>query len=228
MKFKFASALIVAAMAFFAPVAASAVPITYTLQFFDASSGLPAGPFGTVTVGDLSGGQIVVTVALNSGFEFVHTGGHDGFTFETSSAVNVAIDPTSVPTTGWTTNATGATDTFTNPPFDSWNNSVTCCGNQNGASHAVSGPLVLDITGAGLSQASFIANGLGYFFAVDILSTTGLTNGKTGSVAAKGPDVTCTDCGVRDVPEPFTLSLFGAGLAGAAAFGRRRKKAISV
>jgi hypothetical protein len=224
MKFKFASALIVAATAFFAPVAASAVPITYTLQFFDATSGLPAGPFGTVTVGDLSGSTIVVTVALNSGFKFVDTGGHDGFTFETSGAVNVAIDPLSVPTTGWTTHATGATDTFTNPPFDHWNNSVGCCGGQFGGANAVSGPLVLDITGAGLTQASFIANSLGYFFAVDIIQTS---TGFTGAVAAKGPDVTCTDCGVRNVPEPFTLSLFGAGLAGAAALGRRRKKAIS-
>jgi hypothetical protein len=227
MKFKFAWAVITAAVAFFSPVAASAVPITYTLQFFDASSGLPAGPFGTVTVGDPVGNTIIVEVALNSGFKFLHTGGHDGFVFNTDKSVTLGIDVLTVnPATGWTTHANGA---FVDPPFatpsgNKFNQSITCCGGVNGAGAAVTGPLFVDVTAAGITQADFIANGLGYFFAVDILQTS---TGFTGAVAAKGPDVTCTDCGVRNVPEPFTLSLFGAGLAGAAILGRRRKRAIS-
>ena len=40
------------------------------------------------------------------------------------------------------------------------------------------------------------------------------------------PFVPCTDCGPQDTPEPMTLSLFGAGLAGAAALRRRYGKKI--
>jgi len=35
--------------------------------------------------------------------------------------------------------------------------------------------------------------------------------------------VPCADCVPQNTPEPMTVSLFGAGLAGAAAFARRRK-----
>jgi len=227
MKLKFASAAIVAALALFAPVAASAVPITYTLQFFDASSGLPAGPFGTVTVGDPVGNTIEVEVALNPGFQFVQTGGpHDGTVFETSIPVALSVNTTAghtVPTTGWTAHANG---TFSDTPFGTFNQDVVCCGGQIGGSHAVSGPLFIDVTAVGITQADFIANSLGYFFAVDILQTS---TGFTGAVAAKGPDSGgCgANCGVENVPEPFTLSLFGAGLLGAAALGRRRRKVAS-
>ena len=40
------------------------------------------------------------------------------------------------------------------------------------------------------------------------------------------PFVPCTDCGPQNTPEPMTLSLFGAGLAGAAALRRRYNKKI--
>ena len=230
MRMKLASAAITAGLMLLAPGAAMALPVTYTLQFFDASSGLPSGPFGTVTVGDPVGNTIEVEIALSSPFEFVNTGGHDGTVFNTDLTVTSLVVNTgsgkTVPTTGWTANANG---TFLDPPFatnggnDPFNQSVICCGGQNGGSHAVSGPLYIDVTATGITQNDFIANALGYFFAVDILDSD---TGKTGAVAAKGPDTSCqqeNDCGVNNLlPEPLTLSLFGAGLVGLGALRRRK------
>ena len=227
MRMKLASAAISGLM-LLAPGAAMASPVTYTLQFFDASSGLPSGPFGTVTVNDPVSNTILVEVQLNAGFEFVNTGGHDGTVFNTDIPVSLAIDALTV-TTGWSTHANGA---FLDPPFatnggnDPFNQSVVCCGGQNGGSHAVNGstdPLYIDVTATGITQNDFIANALGYFFATDILD---VATGKTGAVAAKGPDTSCqeeNDCGVNNLlPEPLTLSLFGAGLVGLGALRRRK------
>jgi hypothetical protein len=47
----------------------------------------------------------------------------------------------------------------------------------------------------------------------------------SGALIEVNDFVPCADCGPQNTPEPMTLSLFGAGLAGAAAFVRRRKSA---
>ena len=46
-------------------------------------------------------------------------------------------------------------------------------------------------------------------------------NSNSGAILETNPD--CPDCHTENVPEPMTLSLIGAGLAGAAALRRRRK-----
>ncbi len=109
------------------------------------------------------------------------------------------------------------------PPFSSgignaFNHSVKCC-TGNGASHSLVGPLDFDVTGAGLTQAAFTANPLGYYFALDIYALG--TTRNSGAVAAIAPNVP----GHTNVPEPMTLTLFGTGLAAFAALRRRRKTA---
>ncbi len=48
-------------------------------------------------------------------------------------------------------------------------------------------------------------------------------NANSGGIIEEGPG--CPDCHVENIPEPLTLSLFGAGLIGAAAARRLRRKA---
>lgn len=52
-------------------------------------------------------------------------------------------------------------------------------------------------------------------------TTTYDMNSNSGAILETNPD--CPDCHTENVPEPMTLSLIGAGLAGAAALRRRRK-----
>lgn len=229
MRLKFATAAAIAGLVLLSPVAAMATA-TYTLQFFDATSGLPSGPFGTVTVNDPVGNTILVEVALNSGFQFVDTGGHDGTVFNTDIPVSLAIDPLTL-SSGWSTSANGS---FIDPPFatkngsNHFNQSVGCCSGNLGGANAVDGPLYIDVSAVGITDSDFTANSLGYFFATDILQ---VSTGFTGAVAAKGPDTSCqeeNDCGVNNLlPEPLTLSLFGAGLVGIGAL-RRRKVAKTI
>jgi hypothetical protein len=46
-------------------------------------------------------------------------------------------------------------------------------------------------------------------------------NANSGAILETNPN--CPDCHTENVPEPLTLSLFGAGLAGGFAMRRRRK-----
>ena len=58
---------------------------------------------------------------------------------------------------------------------------------------------------------------------VEHCSTTYDMNSNSGAILETNPD--CPDCHTENVPEPMTLSLVGAGLAGGAALRRRRKAA---
>ena len=53
--------------------------------------------------------------------------------------------------------------------------------------------------------------------------TSCLENANSAGISEQGPN--CPDCHVENVPEPITLSLFGAGLIGAAAARGLRRKA---
>jgi hypothetical protein len=144
----------------------------------------------------------------------VRTGGHDGLVFNTSIPVTISNI-----SSGFFLGPSPSVDPpFSSGPGNAFDYSVKCC-TGNGASHAIFGPLDFDVTGAGLTQADFTANALGYFFALDIYAAG--TTGLTGAVASNGPNVP----GHTNVPEPMTLALFGTGLAAFAALRRRKAAA---
>jgi hypothetical protein len=168
---------------------------------------------GTITVTDVSAGTVLVTVALVNGNQFVSTG------FDTDFGFNLTGTPTitfSNVTSGFTPNAnpeTAGSLHMDGTGFFEYGVQCTACG--NGGSNPQSGPLSFDITGAGLTVASFIQNAAGQFFALDLMSGT---TGNTGAVDASV---------VSSVPLPPAALLFGTGLVGLGVLGRRRQKAIA-
>jgi hypothetical protein len=78
-------------------------------------------------------------------------------------------------------------------------------------------PTITDVTLDPLSNSDFLSTGITF-------TDTSVTFDVTGVTTAAANESLILDVQTAAVPEPFTLSLFGAGLAGAAAM-RRRKKA---
>jgi hypothetical protein len=159
-----------------------------------------SGTLGIVTLTDVAGG-VAVDVALNSGINFVNTGGpHTPFTY------NLNATPTSIvfvnPALFSAAGTSGAT------PYGTFNHGVDMVGG-NGAP-GQHGPL--DFTIFGITTANFNANALGYFFGADLVR---LSNGATGSVAA----------GVLSpaVPEASTWAMMLLGFFGVGFLAYRRK-----
>ncbi len=223
-----ACALIAATAGFAAPALATPTLETFTLDTWQGS-GSQTGPFGTVTL-SADGSNVDVDVKLAGHDGFVKTGAGDSLDFYLA---NGSTPLTSIQITGLTTgftalDTTGGVTTsgsYSAGGAKGFNFAIGCgtaCG--SGGSNIYTG--TLDFTVDNVTLDNFEAttgNGGGYYFASDIcdgtsgtdLVTCSGTPGQTGPVSAES-DVAVT------VPEPFTLSLFGAGLAGAAAMRRRK------
>jgi hypothetical protein len=230
-----AFALVAATVGFAAP----AMALSFTLDTWQGS-GTQTGPFGTVTLTtDGTGVDVLVHLANNEGF--VHTGAGDALDFylATPGSPPTAISPITIAnltsgfgllsTTAGTYNAGGAKG------FDYAIGCNTACG--SGGSNVYVGDISFTVNNVTLadflpSPGDAHGNNGGFYFASDIclgtntvvtndVSTTTCsgTPGATGPVSAETPGTP------RQVPEPLTLSLFGAGVLGAAAMRRRRKKA---
>lgn len=212
----------VAAMIFAAPVGAASK--IFTLGTADVTSGLGAGPFGTVKVTE-SAGALDFLITLNSGFRFHKTQNaqHNAFTFGLLGDPNVTVSNlSSNKFVGY--NLSSGTNVKA-PPFanaaDVYS-ALKCTGCGPGWGGGFAGPLSFTVTS---SAGSLSLNSLAYrywnqkqvFFTADLVNG----NGRTGNVAAFDPGA--------PVPEPATwlMLIAGFGAVGGAMRSRQRRAAFA-
>ena len=158
---------------------------------------------------------------INPTYGFVNTGGpHTPFAFTLAgSEAGLSIGFTT-PAGGTYPDGTFSLNTAggSNTPYGAFGVAIDSTAG-NGSSHGYFGDLLFTLTRTGgLSTDDFIANDGGSFFSAD------LSNGQSTGAQAWMSRSTITTTST-DVPEPLTVSLLGAGLAGLGALRRRRKQA---
>ena len=170
--------------------------------------------FGTIRLDDNLSGTVTVTETLN-GVEFSNSSGKNALGFDLLGTLTGVVITITSPTTGYSVDAGSKM-----APFGTFTDGIHCDACGSGASNPQPGPITFTVTATGgVDLADFVSDGTA-FFAADVV---GNSTGNTGDVGAPGPGVVCRENCSTSVPEPLTLSLFGAGLAGAAAMRRRRK-----
>jgi hypothetical protein len=189
---------------------ANAAVVTFNLTSDHCTGGCLTGQSsgGTITITDVAGG-VSVDVTLANGNKFVSTGFQTDFGFNLTGTpvITYSLVTSGFAPTGGSPQSAGSlmmdgTGTF------QYGVDCTACG--NGGSNPQAGPLDFTITATGLTTNSFVQNGAGQFFAVDMLSGT---TGKTGAVDASAKNV--------PTPEPNVLFGLGLGLVSLGLAGRR-------
>jgi hypothetical protein len=214
-----ACAVLAATVGFAAPAMAGPLtsPTSFTINTFVNGGSPITGNYGTISLVTDSGNpnQTDITVTMNSPYGLVTTGSaNDVIDFELTGFTPPVTISNNTP--GFTLGSAGgygtpgATGTFN---FAILCDSATC---GTGGNNPYTGSFSFDIN---VPIGDFTVDDKGFYFAADIC-----TNVVSSRCAGQtGPATTTTT--TNNVPEPITLSLFGAGLAGAAALRRRRKKA---
>jgi hypothetical protein len=171
--------------------------------------------YGTVTLTDIVGGGVNVKVALLGGSGLIDTGALDKYSMAFRLAGSPSIAITGLPAL-WS--YTGPISYTPGGGFGTFNYVLDCNAACDSSNPWTAG-LDFNITTTSITTASFIDGGTATdtYFVADISNPNG-GNALTGRIGAS-----YSGHG-EQVPEPFTLSLFGAGIAGAVAL-RRRKKA---
>jgi hypothetical protein len=198
--------------------AAQAGPI----YVFSNSTGTQPSNVGVITLTQVDTTHVSVNVDLLSGYGFVNTGGpHTPFAFNLDgSLTGLTISSWNTPVGGSYTNSLGNSGTFglntatggDNTVFGHFNVALDDTAG-NGSSKGYFGDLLFTLYRPGsLDTADFTA------FSADL--SNNINSGTTGAQGwSEGIDPPSTQ-----VPEPLTLSLFAAGLAGLA--GMRRRKSF--
>lgn len=187
----------------------SAATQVFTLDVVDVSSGLGAGPFGTVSVQE-SAGSLIFTETLNSGYRI-----HDGNANHNALSFSLAGDP-AVTVSNLTAGfqfITGVTAPPFSGSFDYAIDCTTACG--HGYPGGFSGTLSFTVTAnsGSLNLSSLLSsvyNGKTIYLASDVVTSAGATGNAGGTIGA--------------VPEPtsWAMMISGFGLIGAT---MRRKRA---
>jgi len=214
-------------------VASSSDALAGPIWVYSISSGTQPSNAGTITLTQQDINHVLVSVDLLNGYGFVNTGGpHTPFAFNLSgSLTGLAVSNWGGTLTsgGSYTNSKNNSGTFSlntalggdNTTFGHFNVAIDDSAG-NGSSKGYFSDLIFTLTRPGsLSTDDFTFNNLGYYFSADLSSN--INEGTTGSQGwAEGIDPPAK------VPEPFTMSLFGAGLAGMAALRRRKSNSGAV
>jgi hypothetical protein len=193
---------------------ADTFPITFLFTSDHLTGGYGStGPFGTVTINEISGG-FEVTVSLNDGSKFINTGAGAGLNFG-FGATFIGTGPSSAITiTGNTAASDSGTHSLTasyapngTTPFHmdgggDFFYGITYTGQKTGGGSAIEGPIVFDVTGSSVTLAWLTAaNADNQIFVADVISGV---SGLTGIIDVSKEGV--------PVPEPGILILLGIAM----------------
>jgi hypothetical protein len=191
---------------------------------FSVSEGVQPTDVGTITVTQTGLHSVTIDVDLQDGYGFLNTGGpHTPFVFNVENATDLSI--------AWTqpVNGTYASGVFSlnesggdATPFGTFGIAVDSTAD-NGSGAAYYGDLIFTLTDTdgALDTTDFIANDLGWFFAADLTDGENNTGSQAWKEFEEGGDSGTGP--VNEVPEPGTLAVVGAGLAGWWVLRRRRQ-----
>ena len=199
-----------------APAAAGVIVYNFDQDNCSGSGcGLPN--YGSVTLTDILGGGVNVKIALLGGSGLIDTGALSGHTLTFGLAGSPSIAIAGLPSL-WT--YAGPASYTPGGGFGTFNYVINC-----NAACAPNNPwtagLDFDITTTSITTASFVDGGT----AKDTYFVADISNPNGGSALTGRIGASYFGHGTTEVPEPLTLSLFGAGFAGIAAMRRRRKVA---
>lgn len=194
--------------------------------------------FGYIDLHQVSATEVLLTEQLNTGIsldsDFVNTGGgnHQPLAFNVDQSVSIS----NLSNTTYFTPGSGSVTISGMGLFSNYIACTSSCPSGSSGAELYPDQLLFSTTnGSSLSISDFLNNASGYAFASDVIGPSGLT----GEVAAIGPGVFCdpsaSNCADpyssnsssgggsgAAVPEPASLFVMGAGLAGIGIIRRRR------